>query len=200
LIRGRKARQLEQGRLQRRRVAAERALLAPGNGNIAKTVALNGLDGSEWHLQGVGNFAGDLNSDLMWISNSGASNIWEVNGPNVHEIPLNVPTGSSLQLKAATQSQSAATTERGFALTIQPTSAASPTASDPAQLARGRADGYRQGGPNPDCPVIATDTYRVGEEPKGTATDLRPVWHFCNHPERANQYFATCLSVRLFLP
>jgi Domain of unknown function (DUF4347)/FG-GAP-like repeat len=74
-------------------------------GHIAKTLNLNGLDGTDWHLEGVGNFAGDTNSDLLWVSKStGAMNIWEVNGSSVTEIPLNVPTGSTLQLKAGTQS------------------------------------------------------------------------------------------------
>jgi hypothetical protein len=74
-------------------------------GHIAKTLNLNGLDGTDWHLEGVGNFAGDTNSDLLWVNkNTGAMNIWEVNGSNVTEIPLNVPTGSTLQLKAGTQS------------------------------------------------------------------------------------------------
>ena len=77
------------------------------NGHVASTVNLNGLDGLDWHLQGVGNFAGDANSDLLWVSNSGAVNTWEVNGANVTEIPLNAPTGSSLGLKVGTASQSA---------------------------------------------------------------------------------------------
>jgi hypothetical protein len=77
------------------------------NGQVASTVNLNGLDGPEWHLQGVGNFAGGPNSDLLWVSDSGAANIWKVNGANVQEIALNVPTGSSLGLKDGTPSQSA---------------------------------------------------------------------------------------------
>jgi hypothetical protein len=72
------------------------------NGHVTNTVALNGLDGPEWHLVGVGKFAGDINSDLLWVSNSGAANIWEVNGGSVTEIPINVPTGSTLQLKPGT--------------------------------------------------------------------------------------------------
>ena len=72
------------------------------NGHVTNTVKLNGLDGSEWHLQGVGKFAGDANSDLLWVSDSGAANIWEVNGGSVTELPINVPTGSTLQLKPGT--------------------------------------------------------------------------------------------------
>jgi hypothetical protein len=72
------------------------------NGHVTNTVALNGLDGLEWHLQGVGKFAGDANSDLLWVSDSGAANIWEVNGGSVTELPINVPTGSTLQLKPGT--------------------------------------------------------------------------------------------------
>jgi hypothetical protein len=72
------------------------------NGHIANTVSLNGLDGTDWHLKGAGNLAGDANSDLLWInSNTGAVNIWEVNGANVTEIPVNAPTGSTLQAAAA---------------------------------------------------------------------------------------------------
>jgi hypothetical protein len=36
------------------------------------------------------------------FSNSGAANIWEVHGGSVTEIPINVPTGSTLQLKPRT--------------------------------------------------------------------------------------------------
>jgi hypothetical protein len=79
------------------------------NGRIANTVSLNGADGLAWHLEGVGNFAGDANSDLLWInSNTGAVNIWEVNGSSVTEIPVNAPTGSPLTLQAGAQSQAAA--------------------------------------------------------------------------------------------
>jgi hypothetical protein len=78
-------------------------------GHVTNAVSLNGLDGTDWHLQGVGNFAGDTNSDLLWVSNTtGAVNIWEVSGAHVQEIPVNAPTGSNLQLKAGTESQSAA--------------------------------------------------------------------------------------------
>jgi hypothetical protein len=94
------------------------------NGHIANTVNLNGLDGLEWHLQGVGNFAADANSDLLWISNTGAVHIWEVNGANVQEIPVNAPTGSSLGLKSGTQAPSAAASAM----------------SDPSQLAGGLTD------------------------------------------------------------
>jgi hypothetical protein len=74
-------------------------------GHVAKTLNLNGLDGLAWHLEGVGNFAGDANSDLLWINNTtGAVNIWEVNGSNVTEIPVSAPTGNPLTLKAGTQS------------------------------------------------------------------------------------------------
>jgi hypothetical protein len=72
------------------------------NGHVANTVQLNGLDGPEWHLEGVGNFAGHPNSDLLWVSDSGAVHIWEVNGANVLDVPVTAPTGSSLQLKAGT--------------------------------------------------------------------------------------------------
>jgi hypothetical protein len=78
------------------------------NGNIASSTQLNGLDGPEWHLAAVGNFSNipsDTNSDLLWISNSGAVNIWVVNGANVQEIPVSAPTGSTLGLTNAAQSQ-----------------------------------------------------------------------------------------------
>jgi FG-GAP-like repeat len=90
------------------------------SGGHTNTVSLNGLDGTNWHLQGVGNFAGDAKSDLLWInSNNGAVNIWEVNGSSVTEIPVNAPTGSVLGLRAVAQTQSAA----------------APAMSDPSQLA-----------------------------------------------------------------
>jgi hypothetical protein len=80
-------------------------------GHITNAVTLNGLDGTDWHLQGVGSFAGDANSDLLWVNhNTGAVNIWEVSGSNVTEIPVNAPTGSTLQLQTGLQSQAAAVT------------------------------------------------------------------------------------------
>jgi FG-GAP-like repeat len=75
------------------------------NGQLANSVHLNGLDGPEWHLEGVGKFAGDANSNLLWInSTTGAVNIWEVSGSKVSEIPVSAPTGNPLTLKAGTQS------------------------------------------------------------------------------------------------
>jgi hypothetical protein len=68
------------------------------HGQLADVIAPSGLDGTEWHLEGVGNFAGDANSDLLWINNSGAAHIWEINGSGVREIPMNAPTGAALQL------------------------------------------------------------------------------------------------------
>jgi hypothetical protein len=95
-------------------------------GQIAKSVSLNGLDGTNWHLQGVGSFAGDANSDLLWVDkNTGAANIWKVNGSSVSESPVNAPTGSSLQLNAG----------------LQPQAAAAPlTLSNPTQFAAGLTD------------------------------------------------------------
>jgi hypothetical protein len=69
------------------------------NGTLAHVITPNGLDGTEWHLEGVSNFAGD--SDLLWISDSGAVHIWEINGTSVAEIPMNAPTGDTLQLKSS---------------------------------------------------------------------------------------------------
>jgi VCBS repeat protein len=68
------------------------------NGHVANVVTLNGLDGTEWHLEGVGNFANDANSDLLWVNNAGAVHIWEVNGSNAAEISMAAPTGDTLQL------------------------------------------------------------------------------------------------------
>jgi hypothetical protein len=79
------------------------------NGQLANTVHLNGLDGPEWHLEGVGKFAGHAGSDLLWINNTtGAVNIWEVSGSKVSEIPVSAPTGNPLTLKAGTQSSQSA--------------------------------------------------------------------------------------------
>jgi FG-GAP-like repeat len=68
------------------------------NGQIANVVNPLGLDGSDWHLEGIGNFGGDPNSDLLWINNSGAAHIWQISGTQVREIPLSAPTGDSLVL------------------------------------------------------------------------------------------------------
>ena len=67
------------------------------NGKIANIITPSGLDGTEWHLEAVGNFAGDANSDLLWISNSGAASIWKINGTSVQAISMNAPIGDTLQ-------------------------------------------------------------------------------------------------------
>jgi FG-GAP-like repeat len=77
-------------------------------GHLANTVSLNGLDGLAWHLEGVGKFANDGNSDLLWISDSGALHTWAVNGTGVNEIPISAPIGNHLQLQAGTQAPSTA--------------------------------------------------------------------------------------------
>jgi hypothetical protein len=108
------------------------------NGHIANTLHLNGLDGSEWRLQGVGNFAGDANSDLLWVSNTGAVHIWEVNGASVTELPVSAPTGSPLTLQAGTQSQAAppqsAPQSAPQLLTMEGSPGDSLTMSDPFKL------------------------------------------------------------------
>jgi hypothetical protein len=68
------------------------------NGKIADFINPSGLDGLEWHLEAIGNFAGDGNSDLLWISNSGAASIWEINGASVQAISVSAPAGATLQL------------------------------------------------------------------------------------------------------
>jgi hypothetical protein len=68
------------------------------NGQVANTVKLNGLDGLNWHLKGVGNFAGDANSDLLWISDTGAVDVWRVSGANVSAGSMSSPGGGNLQL------------------------------------------------------------------------------------------------------
>jgi hypothetical protein len=69
------------------------------NGRVANVITPNGLDGNDWHLEGVGNFAGDANSDLLWISDSGAAHIWEISAGQVREIAVSAPTGDTLQLR-----------------------------------------------------------------------------------------------------
>jgi hypothetical protein len=72
------------------------------HGKLADVITPNGLDGTEWHLEGVGNFgAGHANSDLLWISDSGAVNIWGVNGSQVTSTLPNAPTGDTLQLSSS---------------------------------------------------------------------------------------------------
>jgi FG-GAP-like repeat/Subtilase family len=68
------------------------------NGEIADFINPSGLDGLEWHLEAVGNFAGDGNSDLLWISNSGATSIWEIHGSSTQVISVSAPVGDTLQL------------------------------------------------------------------------------------------------------
>jgi hypothetical protein len=68
------------------------------NGALADVITPNGSYGSEWHLQGVGNFAGGANCDLLWMNNSGAAYLWEINGTQVSQVAMSSPTGSSLQL------------------------------------------------------------------------------------------------------
>ncbi len=55
----------------------------------------------EWHLAAVGNFAGDANSDLLWISTSGAASLWEIQGSSVHAVSLSAPMGPNLQLSSS---------------------------------------------------------------------------------------------------
>ena len=84
------------------------------NGAIADIINPSGLYGTEWHLEAVGNFLGDANSDLLWISNSGAASIWEILGTSVQAISVSAPTGDTLQLNgsvtaSAAQQQAAGT-------------------------------------------------------------------------------------------
>jgi hypothetical protein len=78
-------------------------------GHIASAIQLNATEGPDWHLAAVGNFSNipsDINSDLLWVNNSGAAHLWVVNGANVQVIPVSAPTGSTLGPNAAAQSQS----------------------------------------------------------------------------------------------
>jgi hypothetical protein len=68
------------------------------NGKLVDVITPNGMYGTEWHLQGVGNFAGDANSDLLWLNNSGAAYVWKINGTQVTQVAMSAPTGSALQL------------------------------------------------------------------------------------------------------
>ena len=84
------------------------------NGEVANIINPSGLYGTEWHLEAVGNFAGDASSDLLWISNSGAASIWEISGASVQAISVSAPTGNTLQLSnsvaaAAAQVEGAST-------------------------------------------------------------------------------------------
>jgi FG-GAP-like repeat len=71
------------------------------NGHVANIITPNGLDGANWHLEGVGNFAGDANSDLLWINSSGAVDLWEISGGQVHDFLMSAPTGNALQLNGS---------------------------------------------------------------------------------------------------
>jgi FG-GAP-like repeat len=72
------------------------------NGRVANVITPSGLDGTNWHLEGVGNFAGDANSDLLWINDSGAVDLWEINGAQVHDFLMSAPTGNTLLLSGTT--------------------------------------------------------------------------------------------------
>jgi FG-GAP-like repeat/FG-GAP repeat len=73
------------------------------NGHVANIITPNGLDGTDWHLEGVGNFAGDANSDLLWINSSGAVDLWEISGAQIHDFLMSAPTGNILQLKGSVE-------------------------------------------------------------------------------------------------
>jgi hypothetical protein len=81
------------------------------NGKLVDVITPAGIYGTEWHLEGVGNFAGDANSDLLWISDSGAAYVWKINGTQVSPIAMSAPTGSMLQL--SNNSAGSATTSSG---------------------------------------------------------------------------------------
>jgi FG-GAP-like repeat len=94
------------------------------NGQVANVITPNGLDGTDWHLEAVGNFAGDANSDLLWINNSGAVDLWEISGAQIHDFLMSAPTGSPLQLNGNAEAV-------GGAGTTSPASVFAGTANPP---------------------------------------------------------------------
>ncbi len=78
------------------------------NGGLADIINPAETSTTDWHLEAVGNFAaGDANSELLWINDSGAAQIWKVNGTQVTEIGMGVPAGDILHLGTAAQPQGA---------------------------------------------------------------------------------------------
>jgi hypothetical protein len=72
------------------------------NGGLADIVNPAGSSTTDWHLEGVGNFAaGDANSELLWINNNGAAQIWKVSGTQVSTVSMDAPAGDVLQLGRA---------------------------------------------------------------------------------------------------
>ena len=64
------------------------------NGAISRTPS--GHNGLEWHLAAVADFNGDQNSELLWLNNNGAADLWQINGSQVSTRPVPTPTGEIL--------------------------------------------------------------------------------------------------------
>lgn len=60
-------------------------------GQIAQIVTPNGQLGSEWTLQGVGDFLGVGSSQLLWFDSAGHAQIWQLNGSQVSLTNLSAP-------------------------------------------------------------------------------------------------------------
>jgi hypothetical protein len=64
------------------------------NGQIAQIVTPAGNMGTDWTLQGVGDYTHSGASELLWLNSSGQSVIWQLNGAQVTVLTVN--TGSQL--------------------------------------------------------------------------------------------------------
>jgi hypothetical protein len=71
------------------------------NGVATQFITPVAHDGTEWHLASVNNFAGDANSDLLWLRSDGTANIWQINGNQVQSSIHPGPAGDALVFSAA---------------------------------------------------------------------------------------------------
>jgi hypothetical protein len=67
---------------------------AMSGGQLAQIVTPAGHDGTEWMLQGVGDFTGSGFSELLWLDNNGDAQIWHINGVQVSVTSLSAPSGT----------------------------------------------------------------------------------------------------------
>jgi hypothetical protein len=51
-----------------------------GEGSVAHAPVPN-----DWHIQGTGDFNGDLNADILWRHDNGQVYFWEMNGLQIQE-------------------------------------------------------------------------------------------------------------------
>jgi hypothetical protein len=65
------------------------------NGQITRFVTPNGHDGTEWQLQGVGDFTNSGSSQLLWLDGKGNAQIWRIDGVQVSVLSTTAPAGTA---------------------------------------------------------------------------------------------------------